>query len=29
MAALSRAFVAMRFGRKPGPEGAEVDYNRV
>lgn len=23
------AFVAMPFGRKPGPDGTEVDYNRV
>lgn len=29
MAAHPHAFVAMPFGRKPGPEGVEVDYNRV
>lgn len=29
MAARPHAFVAMPFGRKPGPDGAEVDFNRV
>lgn len=29
MAARPHAFVAMPFGRKPGPDGTEVDYNRV
>jgi tetratricopeptide (TPR) repeat protein len=29
MATRPHAFVAMPFGRKPGPDGTEVDYNRV
>jgi tetratricopeptide (TPR) repeat protein len=29
MATRAHAFVAMPFGRKPGPEGTEVDYDRV
>jgi tetratricopeptide (TPR) repeat protein len=29
MATPAHAFVAMPFGRKPGPDGAEVDFNRV
>lgn len=29
MPTLAHAFVAMPFGRKPGPEGVEVDYDRV
>jgi tetratricopeptide (TPR) repeat protein len=29
MVTRAHAFVAMPFGRKPGPEGAEVDYDRV
>lgn len=29
MATRPHAFVAMPFGRKPGPEGTEVDFNRV
>ena len=29
MATRAHAFVAMPFGRKPGPDGTEVDFNRV
>ncbi len=29
MSTRPHAFVAMPFGRKPGPDGAEVDFNRV
>jgi tetratricopeptide (TPR) repeat protein len=29
MATRPHAFVAMPFGRKPGPDGTEVDFNRV
>lgn len=29
MAIRPHAFVAMPFGRKPGPDGTEVDFNRV
>jgi tetratricopeptide (TPR) repeat protein len=29
MATRAHAFVAMPFGRKPGPDGADVDFNRV
>ena len=29
MSTRPHAFVAMPFGRKPGPDGPEVDYNRV